>query len=92
MPFTLFVLQHEVNMQHIFVALSATLLLTACTTAATPEYGNDHPANPRAPASAWEQPGSALSSYKASSTAISSPVQPPEQQPAQKGADHAHEH
>jgi hypothetical protein len=81
-------------MHYSFVTFGAAVLLSACTTAAVPEYGSDHPANSQAPAAVWQMPGTALSSYKAGSSPSSSADEKPrsEQKPAEEGGDHAHHH
>jgi hypothetical protein len=70
----------------------ASLVLAACATTPPPEYAEDHPANPAAPATSVPPASNTLATYKAfsetkqNSDASASPQ--PEQPPTESGHEH----
>jgi hypothetical protein len=77
-------------MQRKRVMLIATILLAGCATGSVPQYGADHPANPHAPAAAWDPPPAAagLEGLPSPSPAADSA----QDQPTGEGSEHAHHH
>jgi len=53
----------------VFAPLGAALLLAGCAAARAPEYAQDHPANPAAAAAPSVSQPSALTTYRAASSA-----------------------